>query len=53
MFLRVCCLTFDFDAVSREHGNIEIIAGLIEGDIIAAEGLKKVKPQGKIQPIFN
>ena len=37
----------------RSEKNIEIIAGLIEGDIIAAEGLKKVKPQGKIQPIFN
>tara|TARA_B100000614_G_C14533825_1_gene487600 strand:- start:66 stop:935 length:870 start_codon:yes stop_codon:yes gene_type:complete len=37
----------------RSEKNIEIISGLIEGDIIAAEGLKKVKPQGKIQPIFN
>ncbi len=37
----------------RSEKNIEIIAGLIEGDIIAAEGLKKVKPQGKIQPIFK
>ena len=31
--------------------NIEIISGLIEGDIIVAEGLKKVRPRGKIKPI--
>ena len=35
----------------RTDKSIEIISGLIEGDIIVAEGLKKVRPQGKIKPI--
>jgi membrane fusion protein (multidrug efflux system) len=35
----------------RVDRNIEIISGLIEGDIIVAEGLKKVRPRGKINPI--
>ena len=35
----------------RRNKNIEIIAGLSEGDIIVAEGLKKVRPRGKIKPI--
>ena len=35
----------------RSDKNIEIISGLSEGDIIVAEGLKKVRPQGKIKPI--
>ena len=35
----------------RSNKNIEIITGLDEGDIIVAEGLKKVRPRGKIKPI--
>jgi len=35
----------------RGDKNIEIISGLSEGDIIVAEGLKKVRPRGKIKPI--
>ena len=35
----------------RDDKNIEIISGLTEGDIIVAEGLKKVRPRGKIKPI--
>ena len=35
----------------RSDKNIEIISGLTEGDIIVAEGLKKVRPGGKIKPI--
>ena len=35
----------------RANKNIEIISGLNEGDIIVAEGLKKVQPKGKIKPI--
>ena len=35
----------------RGNENIEIISGLSEGDVVVAEGLKKVKPQGKIKPI--
>jgi membrane fusion protein (multidrug efflux system) len=35
----------------RTDKSIEIISGLTEGDIIVAEGLKKVKPRGKIKPI--
>ena len=37
----------------RSDKNIEIISGLSEGDIIVAEGLKKVRPRGKIKPINN
>ncbi len=35
----------------RDDGYVEIISGLNEGDIIVAEGLKKVRPRGKIKPI--
>ena len=35
----------------RSDKKIEIISGLTEGDIIVAEGLKKVRPRGKIKPI--
>jgi len=35
----------------RSNKNIEITSGLSNGDIIVAEGLKKVRPQGKIKPI--
>ena len=35
----------------RRDKNIEIISGLAFGDIIVAEGLRKVRPQGKIKPI--
>ena len=36
---------------SRNNGNVEIVSGLIKGDLIVAEGLKKVIPKGKIKPI--
>jgi len=35
----------------RDSGFIEVITGLNEGDNIVAEGLKKVRPKGKIKPI--
>ena len=35
----------------RTDKSIEIISGLAAGDIIVAEGLKKVRPLGKIKPI--
>ena len=35
----------------RTDENIEIISGLTKGDIIVAEGLRKVRPRGKIKPI--
>ena len=35
----------------RNNKSIEIITGLNEGDIVVAEGLKKVRPNGKIKPI--
>ena len=35
----------------RVNKNIEIVSGLNEGDIVVAEGLKKVQPRGKIKPI--
>ncbi len=38
---------------SRENGKVEIISGIDEGDQIVAEGLKKVRPKGKIKPIKN
>ncbi len=37
----------------RSKGKIEVLSGLIDGDIVAAEGLKKVRPNGKINPIEN
>ena len=36
---------------NRSEGKIEILSGLNEGDIIVAEGLKKVYPRAKINPI--
>ncbi len=36
---------------NRSEGKIEILSGLKEGDIIVAEGLKKVYPRAKINPI--
>ena len=36
---------------TRNKGNLEVISGLAEGDIVVAEGLKKVRPNGKIKPI--
>ncbi len=35
----------------RSDGKIEVISGLSNEDIVAAEGLKKVRPNGKINPI--
>jgi membrane fusion protein (multidrug efflux system) len=35
----------------RGGGFIEVISGLAEGEVIVAEGLKKVRPKGKIKPI--
>ncbi|MDA7750015.1 efflux RND transporter periplasmic adaptor subunit [Candidatus Pelagibacter sp.] len=35
----------------RDGGFIEVITGLNEGDKIVAEGLKKIRPKGKIKPI--
>ncbi len=35
----------------RSNRNIEIISGLNEGETVVAEGLKKVRPNGKIKPI--
>ena len=35
----------------RTDKSVEITSGLTEGDIIVAEGLKKVRPRGKIKPI--
>jgi len=36
---------------SRSKGNVEVLSGLVEGDLIVAEGLKKVRPRGQIKPI--
>ena len=35
----------------RYDGNVEVISGLNSGDIIVAEGLKKVRPNSKIKPL--
>ena len=35
----------------RNNGKVEVPSGLDEGDIIVAEGLKKVRPNGKIKPL--
>ena len=37
----------------RGDGKVEILSGIKEGDLIVAEGLKKVRPKGKINPIKN
>ena len=37
----------------RQEGSIEILSGLNIGDMIVAEGLKKVFPRSKIKPIKN
>ena len=37
----------------RGGGKVEILSGITEGDQIVAEGLKKVRPRGKIKPIKN
>jgi len=37
----------------RKEGNIEVLSGLKIGEIIVAEGLKKVFPRSKIKPIKN
>ncbi len=37
----------------RNKGEVEVISGLSEGDLIVAEGLKKVRTRGKIKPIKN
>ncbi len=36
---------------NRDEGFIEVISGLNKGDVIVAEGLKKINPKGKIKPI--
>ncbi len=36
---------------SRNKGYVEVLSGLKIGDTIVAEGLKKVRPRGKIKPI--
>jgi len=38
---------------SRDQGFVEILDGLAEGNIVVAEGLKKINPKGKIKPINN
>ena len=35
----------------RDGGYVEVLSGLNEGENIVAEGLKKVRPKGKIKPI--
>ena len=35
----------------RNDGNVEVVSGLNSGDVIVAEGLKKVRPNNKIKPI--
>jgi len=37
----------------RVDSKVEILSGINEGDQIVAEGLKKVRPRGKIKPIKN
>ena len=37
----------------RNHGNLEVLSGLNEGDRIIAEGLTKVRPGMKVKPIIK
>ena len=41
----------EVDIGLRSDGKVEILSGLNEGDLIVAEGLKKVRPKGKIKPL--
>ena len=41
----------EVDIGLRSKGNLQVLSGLNFGDIIVAEGLKKVRPKGKIKPI--
>ena len=43
----------EVDIGIRKKGFVEILSGLNVNDIVAAEGLKKVRPKGKIKPIKN
>ena len=43
----------EVDIGLRSDGKVEILSGLSKGDQIVAEGLKKVRPRGKIKPIKN
>ena len=36
---------------TRSDGYVEVLSGLIEGENVVAEGLKKVRPSSKIKPI--
>ena len=36
---------------ARNNGFLEVISGLNAGETVVAEGLKKVRPNGKIKPI--
>ena len=35
----------------RKQGLVEVKSGLVNGDTVVAEGLKKTRPNGKIKPI--
>ena len=35
----------------RKQGLVEVTSGLVNGDTVVAEGLKKTRPNGKIKPI--
>jgi membrane fusion protein, multidrug efflux system len=35
----------------RNNGYVEVLSGLVEGENIVAEGLKKIRSKGKIKPI--
>jgi len=37
----------------RSEGNLEVLSGLVEGDKIMAEGLTKVRPGMKVNPIIK
>ncbi len=43
----------NIDIGIRQEGSIEILSGLNFGDMVVAEGLKKVFPRSKIKPIKN
>ena len=36
---------------NRNNGFLEVKSGLKSGEVVVAEGLKKVRPRGKIKPI--
>ena len=49
--LDINCFAQDEKSYLMDKSKTEFFSGLNAGDIIVAEGLKKVRPNGKIKPL--